>query len=132
MLAASGGHLEALDILKKRKAEFAAKNFHGDTAIHLACLGLQSLIIPGLLDPGFNFTDSNLHGLTPLHYYAMGTFSENLQEVVMAHATPAQLSSSQRARLLLLGSQNQDQAIIEWPLSTMNTVEKGRYQQHQL
>lgn len=42
----------------------------------------------------------------------------------MGHTTPAQLSSSQRARLLLLISQDKNPAVIEWLLSILNAAQK--------
>ncbi|KAM0805996.1 ankyrin repeat-containing domain protein, partial [Usnea florida] len=126
MKASQRGHLEVLDLLKDRGADFTAKNSEGDSALAFACLGLKSLVVPGLLELGLKFTDSNFLGWTPLHGYALSLyrapFNEDFHDVVMAHAMPTQLSSSQLSLLLYFGRRSLP--MLEWILSSMDTAQK--------
>ena len=126
MKASSGGHLEVLDLLKDRGADFAAKNSDGDSALNFACQGLQSLVVPGLLELGLTFTDSSFTDWTPLHEYAYYLqcvpFNEDFHDLVTAHAIPINFSSSQLSRLLYHGDRRLP--MLKWILSIMDTAQK--------
>ena len=124
MKASGGGHLEVLDLLKDRGADFLAKDGAGDSALSFACWGLKSLVVPGLLELGLSFTETNYHDNTPLHHYAEGPFNQGFHDVVTTHATPEQLSSSQLATLLNDGLQNEGTPMMIWILSIMDTTQK--------
>ena len=126
MKASKGGHLEVLDLLKDRGADFAAKNSDGEGALHYACWDIQILVVPGLLELGLTFTDSSFTGWTPLHQYAdylrWSPFNEDFHKVVTAHAIPTQLSSSQLSLLLYEGGRWLP--MVKWILSIMDTAQK--------
>ena len=126
MKASKGGHLEVLDLLKDRGADFSAKDSSGEGALHHACLTQQILVVPGLLELGLTFTDSSFNGWTPLHEYAKGLrwapFNEEFHKILMAHAIPTQLSSSQLSELLEHGERRLP--MMKWILSVMDTAQK--------
>ena len=124
MNASKGGHLEVLDLLKDRGADFAAKDIQGDSALAFACEGLKVLVVPGLLELGLTFTDSNFLDLTPLHIYVLQSFNKDFHDTVMAHTIPARLSSVQLSRLLYFGMHNKVTDILKWILSIMDTAQR--------
>ena len=124
MEASEGGHLQLLDLLEERGADFAAKDSLGDGALGFGCWGLQSLIVPGLLELGLTFTDSNYVDSTPMHHYAEGPFNQDFHDVMMAHALPEQLSSSQLAELLKFDVLSEGTPMMKGILNIMDTAQK--------
>ena len=76
MKVSTRGHLEVLDLLKERGADVVAKDRDGDSALNFASRGLQSLVVPGLLESGLAFTETSFCSWTPLHRYALGPLTE--------------------------------------------------------
>jgi len=121
MKAARGGHLEALDLLKERGADFGAKDLYGWSALHHACLKRRSLVIPGLLELGLSFTDSDLDESTPLHFCSD---DEGLQDVVKARASPAELPISQLASLIERAIYSESSNMLTWLLAQLDDTQK--------
>ena len=124
MRASRGGHLEVLDLLKMRGANFKARDSEGKSALTYACTGLKSLVVPGLLELGLKFTEASYYDATPLHDCVLGRFNQEFHDVVMAHTIPNELSSYQLAKLLNYGSLSEDATMIKWILSLMDTAQK--------
>lgn len=123
MMAARGGHLEVLDLLKERGADFGAKDLVGRSALFHACDNRQSLVIPGLLELGLSFTDSNLEDDTPLH--ACSTDNEGVQDLVKARASPARLHPSQLASLIDRTVYSDSPNMLKWLLAQLDSTQKS-------
>ena len=124
MKASKGGHLEVLDLLKDRGADFAAKDSSGEGALNYACKNSQTLVVPGLLELGLNFTDSSYHNWTPLHNCFRNSYNKDFHDIVMAHTSPKQMSTSQLADLLNYGLQSEGTLMMKLILSLMDIAQK--------
>lgn len=121
MEAVRGGHLEALDLLRERGANFMAKDLNGWSALHHACIRHKSLATPGLLELGLSFTDSDLEDETPLHFC---TDNEGLQGLVETVASPTQLTVLQLASLIDLLVFSGSKSMVKWTLERLDASQK--------
>ncbi len=121
MKAAKAGHLEVLDLLKERGADFGAKDIKGWSALQHACSRRQSLVIPGLLEVGLSFTDSDMASNTPLHFCSD---DEGLLDLVKARASLTQLQTSQLASLIGCHVYDGNSNMLKWLFEHLDDTQK--------
>ncbi|KAL6716867.1 hypothetical protein ACLMJK_004779 [Lecanora helva] len=99
LVAAFKGQLGMLDLLKERGADFGAINEFGCNALHQACSGGSTTVIPGLLELGLNLLEKDLLGWTPLHH-AVYFYQRNLPLVIQQYVPIPELSPSLLSSLI--------------------------------
>ena len=102
ILAARDDHLSTVDILLKRKAKVATRNFAGDSALMMAVLKGHTAVAKRLLEAG---APVNQSGWTPLMYAAFEGRAD-LVELLLAKGADVNARAPNLSTPLMLAARN--------------------------
>lgn len=102
ILAARDGHLSTVELLLKRRAKPAARNFAGDSALMMAVLKGETPVVQRLLEAG---APLNHAGWTPLMYAAFEGRAD-LVELLLARGAEVDARSPNQSTPLMLAARN--------------------------
>lgn len=113
--ATEHGHIEILDLLRERKADFKIRDLIGGSVHHGACARVQTLVIPGLLQIGLTFIQSDILDRMP-PAWAITAKSDSLDEGIMHHVAITHHTCHQLAEILSESADRQDTSMLKWLL----------------
>lgn len=102
ILAARDGHLSTVDLLIKRRAKVAARNFAGDSALMMAVLKGETAVVQRLLEAGAPINHS---GWTPLMYAAFEGRAD-LVDLLLGKGAEINARSPNQSTPLMLAARN--------------------------
>ncbi|XP_048244163.1 uncharacterized protein LOC124111237 [Haliotis rufescens] len=124
MVAAGKGHKSVFDLLVSKKADLTLLDDHGDSLLHLACIGSNTAIVQHVLSPS-NINTRGQNGRTPVMAAAVAGH-QSVFDLLVSKKADLTLVDNHGDSLLHLACIGGNAAIVQHVLSPSNINTRGQ------
>ncbi|XP_071105461.1 uncharacterized protein [Haliotis cracherodii] len=125
MMAAVKGHQSVFDLLVSKQAALTLVDKHGNSALHLACLGGNKAIVQHLVSPS-NINTRGQNGWTPVVIAAL-LGHQNVFDLLVSKQADLTLVDNDGENILHLACEGNNKDIIQYLISPSNINTRGRF-----